>query len=187
MLFYAATGGRPLGLVLGRGSAERHLEIAALLVGRDDVEVLRIDDDDARDVFGVTQSASTVLVLDPNLRVVGEVAEGEPAAEVVSMLDEARYTPRPLQVRDQAPVLFVPRVLDAEQRLRLVEVSQSRGDVETGVERTTARSRGEVLDETFKRRRDHTVRDAALLRELSGSIGRGVIPEIRKAFLGFSR
>ena len=39
-----------------------------------------------------------------------------------------------------------------------------------------------MLDASYKRRRDHTVADPDLLRELSSTVGRRVMPEIRKAF-----
>jgi predicted 2-oxoglutarate/Fe(II)-dependent dioxygenase YbiX len=49
--------------------------------------------------------------------------------------------------------------------------------VDTGVERAGA----EVLDDAYKRRRDHTVRDP-LMRDLSTMVGRRIMPEVRKAF-----
>ena len=59
-----------------------------------------------------------------------------------------------------------------------MRVWEEEGSVETGVESSS----GDVLDASFKRRRDHTVRDAELLRELSSVVGRRVMPEVRKAF-----
>jgi predicted 2-oxoglutarate/Fe(II)-dependent dioxygenase YbiX len=52
------------------------------------------------------------------------------------------------------------------------------GAAATGV----ARSTGEVLDPTVKSRDDHVVRDPDLLRRLTTTIGRRLLPEIRKAF-----
>ncbi len=180
--FYSLAGGRPTALVLGHGGDARHTEIAELLTGRDDVEALRIDDACSAEVFGVADDAATVLVLDPNLRVVGEVAPGRPASEIAAILDREVPATPPARVNHQAPVLLVPRVLDAEARLRLIDVLERQGGVETGVERATANSTSEVLDDRFKRRRDHTVHDPELMRELSTSVGRRVMPEVWKAF-----
>jgi predicted 2-oxoglutarate/Fe(II)-dependent dioxygenase YbiX len=52
------------------------------------------------------------------------------------------------------------------------------GGSATGV----ARAGGDVLDASFKRRRDHTVDDRDLLRELTSVVGRRVLPEVVKAF-----
>jgi predicted 2-oxoglutarate/Fe(II)-dependent dioxygenase YbiX len=78
----------------------------------------------------------------------------------------------------QAPVMLLPRVLDAAYRERLIRVWEDEGSIETGVESSS----GDALDASFKRRRDHTVGDAQLLRELSSVVGRRVMPEVRKAF-----
>ncbi len=180
--FYSLAGGRPIALVLGSGADSRSAEIAGLLADRDDVEALAIDGDRSAEVFGVTGDASTVLVLDPNLRVIGEVAAELPAEDVVAILDLEVPTKAPVQVTEQAPVLLVPRVLDAGTRLRLIDVLDRQGGVETGVERAADGTSSEVLDDSFKRRRDHTVQDPELLRELSASVGRRVMPEIQKAF-----
>jgi predicted 2-oxoglutarate/Fe(II)-dependent dioxygenase YbiX len=88
----------------------------------------------------------------------------------------------PTEVTGQAPVLLIPRVVDAELRERLIGVLAQLGSVETGVERSSNGARGEVLDAAYKRRRDHTVADPDLMRELSSVVGRRVMPEIRKAF-----
>jgi predicted 2-oxoglutarate/Fe(II)-dependent dioxygenase YbiX len=180
--FYALAGGSPVTLLLGQQGVAGHTEIADALSHRDDVDVVHLDGDLSAEVFGVPVGASTVLVLDRNLRVVGEVASAQPAHEVAAMLDLLLPVPPATRVSDQAPVLFVPRVLDTDERLRLIGVFHQQGEVETGVERAAAGTRGEVIDESFKRRRDHAVHDAELLRELSASVGRRVMPEIRKAF-----
>ena len=90
--------------------------------------------------------------------------------------------PRRRRSTAQAPVLFIPRVVDAELRDRLIRLLEQQGSVETGVETSSNGARGEVLDASYKRRRDHTVADPDLMRELSSAVGRRVMPEIRKAF-----
>jgi predicted 2-oxoglutarate/Fe(II)-dependent dioxygenase YbiX len=178
--FYAHAGGRPVALLFGSGP--RMDELAHLLAGRDDVAVTRVAEPDAAEAFGVEASEPTVVVLDPNLRVVGVVAGDPPSSEVVALLDRARLDGPDTEVRHQAPVLFIPRVVDVSQRDRLMRVAEREGDVETGVERSSGGSRSEVLDAAYKRRRDHIVRDPDLLRDLSTVVGRRVMPEVRKAF-----
>ena len=180
--FYALAGGRPVILLLGHQGVAQHTEIADALSHRDDVDVVRIDSDLSAEVFGVPTGASTAVVLDANLRVVGEVGWVQPADEVAAMLNLLLPVPPPVQVSDQAPVMFVPRVLDADERWQLIDLFHQQGEVETGVERAAAGTSGEVIDASFKRRRDHTIHDAGLVRELSASVGRRVMPEIRKAF-----
>jgi predicted 2-oxoglutarate/Fe(II)-dependent dioxygenase YbiX len=75
-------------------------------------------------------------------------------------------------------VLLLPRVLDAAYCERLIRVWEQEGAVDTGV----ARASNDVLDASYKRRRDHTVGDPHLLRELSSVVGRRVLPEVHKAF-----
>jgi predicted 2-oxoglutarate/Fe(II)-dependent dioxygenase YbiX len=117
-------------------------------------------------------------VLDPNLRVVGVVVGGDMVDRVVALLDTAVHRDPAVQVMMQAPVMLLPRVLDAAYRERLIRIWEQEGSIETGV----GSSSGDVLDASYKRRRDHTVRDAGLLRELSSVVGRRVMPEVRKAF-----
>jgi predicted 2-oxoglutarate/Fe(II)-dependent dioxygenase YbiX len=114
---------------------------------------------------------------------VTDVLPGDvPGLDLVALLDAAAHRGLPTEVADQAPVLFVPRVVDAALRDRLIRRLEDDGGIATGVERSAAEGRGEVLDAAYKRRRDHTVEDPDLLRELSTVVGRRVMPEIRKAF-----
>jgi len=128
--------------------------------------------------YGATPGEVTVFVLDPNLRVVGTAAGDRLVDQVVGLLDGAGHRDPAVEVAAQAPVLLLPRVLNAAQCERLIGVWEQQGSVETGVARTS----GDVLDAGYKRRRDHTVEDPRLLRELSSAVGRRVIPDIHKAF-----
>jgi predicted 2-oxoglutarate/Fe(II)-dependent dioxygenase YbiX len=130
------------------------------------------------EAYGVTAGELTAVVLDPNLRVVGVVVGDGLASRVVELLDAVVYRDCALQVVAQAPVLLLPRALDATYRDRLIQVWEHDGGTDTGV----ARAGGEILDASFKRRRDHTVQDRDLLRELTSVVGRRVLPEVVKAF-----
>jgi predicted 2-oxoglutarate/Fe(II)-dependent dioxygenase YbiX len=181
--FYALAGGRPTALVFGHEATSPAVaELSGLVAERDDVSVIAIEEQSVAEAYGVASSQPTVVVLDPDLRAVGFVTGDNPGAEVVALLDAAIHRGPATEVRAQAPVLFVPRVLDASLRDRLIRRSEDEGSAATGVEMTSGGGRAEVLDAAFKQRRDHTVGDPDLLRELSSVVGHRVIPEIRKAF-----
>lgn len=181
--FYAISGGRPTALVFGREGANPGMaELTDRLAGREDVSVTAVVEPVVAEAYGVAANQPTVVVLDPDLRVMGVVTGDDPSEEVVTLLEAAVHRGPPTEVRDQAPVLFVPRVIDAALRDRLIRLSESEGGVETGVESSSGGARGEVLDASYKRRRDHTVRDPDLLRELTSAVGQRVMAEVRKAF-----
>jgi predicted 2-oxoglutarate/Fe(II)-dependent dioxygenase YbiX len=137
-------------------------------------------------VYGVSEGKGRVVVLDPALRVLRVIETGLPrTSDVAASVREAvselrRVEPRVLQA--QAPVLLVPRVLDAEVCEHLMEVWRTCGNQETGVETSEYRARANVLRSELKRRRDHTVEDVALLETLGRVVGRCVLPEVRRAF-----
>jgi hypothetical protein len=181
--FYAVAGGRPTALVFAlEGADPRMGELIAGLAAREDVSVTEVTEPSVLQAYGVAPHEPTVVVLDPDLRVVGTVTGEDPGRRVVDLLDAAVHRGPPTEVTSQAPVLFVPRVVDATLRDRLIGLLEQQGGAETGVEMTTDGGRGEVLDAAYKQRRDHTVSDPDLLRELSSAVGRRVMPEIRKAF-----
>jgi hypothetical protein len=193
--FYAHAGGRPTAVVFDpRGDDARLLDLADRLAPRDDVALCCVSaarpsagtevpiwSDPDRAVaraYRVTPGETTAVVLDPNLRVLDVVTGDRLADAVVDLLDGAVYRDPPTEVDAQAPVLLLPRVLDAAYRDRLIDLWEREGAISTGVERSS----GEVLDAGFKRRSDHTVRDPALLRELTSVVGRRLLPEVAKAF-----
>jgi predicted 2-oxoglutarate/Fe(II)-dependent dioxygenase YbiX len=192
--FYAHAGGRPTAIVFGDARDPRLADLADRLAGRADVALFCVTSNEhARGVgvpvwsdregivtaaYGVTVGELTAVVLDPNLRVIGVVLGDRLAEQVVALLDGALHRGPAVQVVTQAPVLLLPRVLSAAYCERLIRVWEQEGGVDTGV----ARASGDVLDASYKRRRDHTVSDPRLLRELSSMVGRRVLPEVHKAF-----
>jgi predicted 2-oxoglutarate/Fe(II)-dependent dioxygenase YbiX len=192
--FYAHAGGRPTALVFSSGDDAAAAELVAAVAGREDVAVCRVTGDDTttdapvptwwdpdgkvRDSFGVAPGETTAVVFDANLRTIGHASGAALVQQATQLLEVSRPTSAAAVVHEQAPVLLVPRVLDDAYRQRLIDLWTSSGAVETGVARAT----GEELDPAYKQRRDHTVSDPELLRELSSAVGRRVIPEIHKAF-----
>jgi hypothetical protein len=184
--FYAVAGGRPTALLFGAEEANPGIaELTGLLAPREDVSLTAVDESKVAEAYGVSSNQPTVVVLDPDLRVVGVVGVvtgDNPCDEVVALLDSATHRGAATEVTGQAPVMLLPRVVDAGLRDRLIHLLEQQGSAETGVETSSGGGRSEVLDASYKRRRDHTVDDRDLLRELSTTVGRRVMPEIRKAF-----
>jgi len=192
--FYAHAGGRPTAVVFGDGNDPRLVDLAGRLAARDDVAVCCVipqeppggpgiptwsdPEGTVAAAYGVVVGELTAIVLDPNLRVIGVVVGPDLAGQVVELLDRAVHRDAPAQVVAQAPVLLLPRALEAPYRDHLIRMWEEEGGIETGV----AGSSGDVLDASVKRRRDHTVRDPELLRQLSSVVGRRVLPEVQKAF-----
>jgi predicted 2-oxoglutarate/Fe(II)-dependent dioxygenase YbiX len=175
--FYATAGGAP-GLLIFADTVDDDAVAAAREAGgqvhvvvrrppaRDPgVPVLVDAEGRVAAAYGVT--APTVFALDPNLRVVADRAA-------------PRQEPEPI-VTAQAPVLYVPDVLDAATRAELIQVWEAQHE-ETGVERTSGGGRQQVLESAAKRRADHVVSDPHLLQTLTREVGRRVLPEVSKAF-----
>ena len=127
----------------------------------------------------------TVVVLDPNVRVALAHVHRDSLptrARVASAVAEVTIDGEGSTIRRHAPVLLIPHALDLALCTRLIELWESSDTTETGVEATIGAVRGEATDLSRKRRRDHTITDAGLLRMLSSHVGRRVMPELRKAF-----
>ena len=126
-----------------------------------------------------------LLVLDPNLRVVGSVGysdAGSSAGEARSIARTLPASAEAVEVTAQAPALFVPNVLDPEICQFLIRVWQTRDTAETGVEQSHGARREDALSPETKRRQDHVVVDERLLKMLTSTIGRRVMPEVRRSF-----
>jgi predicted 2-oxoglutarate/Fe(II)-dependent dioxygenase YbiX len=135
-----------------------------------------------RERYGVPADAPAAVILDPNLRVSAVVTGDDLPGRTAALLDSLRHRAPAVRVTAQAPVLLVPGAIDATYRERLIVRWHDAGAVDTGVEQSADGGRREALDPAVKVRRDHTVADPALLRDLSATVGRAVMPEVQKAF-----
>lgn len=129
-------------------------------------------------------NTSVALLLNANLRVLSTYPLDPPeniAEQIVQALTEQTLPP-PQEITTQAPVLLIPHVLTPDICQVLMNVWQNQGHEETGIEQTVQQHRTNVLDPTHKKRRDHVVSDEKLMRLLSTTVGRRIMPEIKKAF-----
>ena len=196
--FYGRAGGRPAVLIFASGpgaasraaldavgDASRHLVVpdeaaADPLPG---VDLFR-DDGKLRAAFRLPEDGSPrAVVLDRNLRVLECLAldSGDAADRLAEVVRRAAAAAPASTVTAQAPVLFVPRVLDPDLCKHLQKLWDA-SHADTGVERSAGGRRQEVLAAEAKRRRDHVVEDADLQRLLTRTLGRRLLPEVRRVF-----
>ena len=120
------------------------------------------------------------LLLDPSHRVLGAhpIAETEALfAQILALPAIADYA----GVELFAPALVVPRVFEPQTCRRLIDLYQAHGGAPSGVMCEVDGKTVGVLDD-FKRRRDMTVEDAELRRELIGCLATRLLPEIARVF-----
>ncbi|MBE7217288.1 MAG: 2OG-Fe(II) oxygenase [Caulobacteraceae bacterium] len=120
------------------------------------------------------------VLVDPSLHVLRVFPFGGPEASAAVMQAVAQLPEPDLfgGVRRPAPVLVLPNVFEPELCAALIAAYDAAGGEESGVHRN---GQG-VIDAGFKRRKDHTVTDAAMLAQINGRITRRVLPEIEKLF-----
>ncbi len=126
-----------------------------------------------------------VYILDPNLRVLSTlrlVNSEEALKEILRCIETDIWQIEALYVTNQAPVLFVSNVLNQDICRTLIHIWETQGHEETGVEHSKDGLREDVVSHDTKMRKDHIVSDAKLMRLLTSTIGRRVIPELRKSF-----
>ncbi len=125
------------------------------------------------------------FVLDERLRIYG-VLQNLPAAEHLAALQRLLAAlPRPggpIRQEGWAPVLAVPRIFEPALCRRLIDSYETGGGRPSGFMRDRDGRTIGVLDETFKRRRDSTIEEAALRQACRARIARRLVPEIERAF-----
>jgi predicted 2-oxoglutarate/Fe(II)-dependent dioxygenase YbiX len=120
------------------------------------------------------------LVLDPSHRVLERFA----ISNVAGLFASLKTLP---QVADYAgtelfaPVLIAPRVFEPELCKRLIAAFEADGGAQSGVMRDVDGRTVGVLDD-FKRRRDVTIGDEGLRRELLTKMERRLMPEIARIY-----
>lgn len=191
--FYGLVGGEPVVVALWEGDTPAEVEALAA-TGAQVVGIARrpaqvepqglvlFEDPDGEVTRAFGGEGGRLVVLGPNLRVAASLAlEPASVAAARALLDALTWTAPAREIRHQAPVLFIPDVLPApvcDFFIRLWRQSQTRA---TGVELTDDGERRDALRGELKRRRDLVLSDPGLVKQLTATVGRRVLPELRRA------
>lgn len=188
--FYARAGGRPTLLIFTREkrmpkNLHPSAEIDIFLIGPSAIEkaaaTVFIDKDNAVGKAYRLSRDFAGFALDPNLRVLSAIQHPNAIDQLYRALNDLPDH-QPIDIDIHAPVLLIPKVLTPEICRALIHVWATQGHRETGVERAQSGARRDILDPKNKKRRDHQVADAKLLKLLTTTVGRRVMPEIQRAF-----
>jgi peroxiredoxin/predicted 2-oxoglutarate/Fe(II)-dependent dioxygenase YbiX len=134
-----------------------------------------------------TYYTPTAFVLDRNLRVLQVFPAEDPKGDgfvdrVMAFLQQLPVFDPPVMAARQAPVLTIPNAVDRSVCQALIDHYESAGGEESGFMREVDGKTVAILDESFKKRRDVLIRDAALLEQINQFVLRRIRPEIQKAF-----
>jgi predicted 2-oxoglutarate/Fe(II)-dependent dioxygenase YbiX len=178
--FYGIGGGRVMVLLFAESAvAIDGVEIMVVARGAP-VSGLKtfVDSDGAlAALYRVTEP--TAIILDANLRVLAVLRSDD----LAGIREATKPTALPaIELGAQAPVLLVPNALDPDLCAETIAWLEAHGSAATGVERSSEGRRENVVEPSYKQRRDHTVEDPIFLRRLTEAVGRRVVPEVERAF-----
>lgn len=125
------------------------------------------------------------IVLDPTLRVLFVLPfspDGSDASKLFAYLDRLPPPERFAGIQLQAPILFLPNVLELELCRHLVELHRAHGGEDLGFMRDIGGKTVVIRDHSHKQRRDYTIEDRGMTRGLEARIIRRICPEILKAY-----
>ncbi|AFY60691.1 2OG-Fe(II) oxygenase [Synechococcus sp. PCC 6312] len=137
------------------------------------------------DKKGQDQYHPQAFILNQRLQIVGIFPIQGQANFPAQIVDLARKLPPdpPLTIATpQAPVLFVPHLLEPSLCQKLIALYEADGGRPSGFMRQVDGKTVEIMDDGFKRRRDLLITDEQLLAHLNALMARRLRPEIRKAF-----
>ncbi len=121
------------------------------------------------------------LIVDPTLHVLANISLGSEPNDHEVVFDRVRRLPAPQAYAGfeiPIPVLVLPNVFDQALCRDLVGLYDQNGGSESGIYRNGVG----VNDHSFKRRKDFTIEDQKVIRQLQGLIARRVSPEIERLF-----
>lgn len=130
------------------------------------------------------QEQSTFFFLDNNLRLVQriETDSGAQLAKRVAKVLDSLPNPEPVVIRQPAPVLILPRVLEPAFCDELIELFERDGGHESGVLYLEGNTQRWAPDPGTKIRRDVYLQDDKVQNRIRDIVGRRVLPEIDRCF-----
>ncbi|HEV7165970.1 MAG TPA: 2OG-Fe(II) oxygenase [Gammaproteobacteria bacterium] len=136
-------------------------------------------------LLGAPAAGMTAFLLDDNLRITERLqasADFKTLTDRVAASYVARVHPAAQVLRQQAPVLFIPRVLDAALCAGLIAHFEETGGTPSG----TAYVKGDTADwkpdPSVKMRRDIYLKEGVWLDRLKDALVRRALPEIQRCF-----
>lgn len=123
------------------------------------------------------------VVIDPTMRVIASVPFRKDRSDIAMVANILERMPPPERfagVELQAPILFLPRVLEPGLCRHLISLYENDGGRESGFMREIDGRTVGVTDHSFKRRRDYDIADRDLINQLQMRFRRRVLPEIMK-------
>ena len=137
---------------------------------------------DAKPSDGPISARQFWLVIDPTLRVMASFPFGNDAGHdaLFEYLDSLPAPDRFAGFEIQAPVLVLPNVIELELCLHLISLYQAHGGEELGFMRDIDGKTVPIHDHQHKRRRDYTIEDRDLIKQIHTRIQRRINPEITK-------
>lgn len=123
------------------------------------------------------------MVLDPALRVRAVFPfkpDGSDRDEVFAYLRGLPPLDRYAGLEIPAPVLIIPNVFEPEFCRHLIACYEEHGGEESGFMREVSGRTVGINDHSFKRRKDYTITDDALIKQAQQRVARRIIPEIEK-------
>lgn len=124
------------------------------------------------------------LVLDPTLRVIEVIPFQADRGDIQKLLDCIDSLPPPRRFAGfelQAPILFLPNVFEPQFCKRLIGLYEGHGGTESGFMREIDGKTTLIQDPVHKKRKDYSIEDNDLIRDLQGRFMRRVVPQIQKA------
>ncbi len=133
------------------------------------------------------QRLITAFALDANFRVIERIEHGigENLAGFLQRLTAVyqNEVPRnPQTLNQQAPVLFIPRVLDARTCSDLIAFFEKEGGQPSGVAHIEGNKIHWQQDPSVKMRRDVYMKEGIWLERIKELLARRVLPEIKRCF-----
>ncbi len=125
------------------------------------------------------------FIIDPRLRLFRVIPITDPKTHLQQVLGAARacaLAPFEGRQANWAPVMELPRVFEPELCRKLIEYYQGKGGEPSGFMRQVEGKTVGILDPKFKRRRDVSIGDEALLQAARIRVQRRLVPEIFRAF-----
>lgn len=140
-------------------------------------------DVDATEAPSLGQARRIWVVLDPTMRIMNVITfkrDQSDCAELISYMDSLPPPDQFLGMPVQAPILILPNVFEPDLCEALINLYDTEGSIETGFMKDEGGKTVGVLDAKHKRRRDHYMKDDALISRVQERFTRRVVPEIAK-------